>query len=218
MRLGVRTALEGEEVEICAEAEDARQAIREAKLAQPDMCLVGADLRGGGIPAIRGILDTAPSAAVILLAGTSDADQLLAAILEGAARCCHLRTAVPRGAGRSCAGSRGAAFDGPRVDPRASADHRVRGGGCRLLENRRCSACSGAVTREQRSPGNSRSRLTVQRHTSDSVEDRSRGPCCVRALGSRCWITPPGGPFHRGSPQQSGQPAAQRVNGRLDAV
>jgi DNA-binding NarL/FixJ family response regulator len=83
-RLGMRMALEEEDVEICAEADDAEQAIFQAKLARPNICFIRFDLSGGGIAATRGILDEVPGAAVILLADTSDPDQLLSAIRAGA--------------------------------------------------------------------------------------------------------------------------------------
>ena len=82
-RLGVRMALDGQ-VEICAEADSAEQAIRAAKVQQPDVCLVGLEIPGGGIAAVRGICRAAPGAAVILLGGIDDADDVLAAIRAGA--------------------------------------------------------------------------------------------------------------------------------------
>jgi DNA-binding NarL/FixJ family response regulator len=82
-RLGARMALAGDAV-ICAEAGTAEEAIAEAKRAQPDVCLVGLDLPGGGINAVRGICAAAPDTAVIVLAGVSDVDDLLAAVRAGA--------------------------------------------------------------------------------------------------------------------------------------
>lgn len=83
-RLGVRMALADQEVEICAEADDAAQAIVAAKLAQPDICLVGSELPGGGIAAVQGIHEAAPSAAIVVLAGIGDASELLIAVRAGA--------------------------------------------------------------------------------------------------------------------------------------
>jgi DNA-binding NarL/FixJ family response regulator len=77
-------ALADQEVEVCAEADDAAQAIAGAKLAQPDICLVGSELPGGGMTAVRGIQDAAPSAAIIMLAGMGDESELLMAIRAGA--------------------------------------------------------------------------------------------------------------------------------------
>jgi DNA-binding NarL/FixJ family response regulator len=83
MRLSVRMALDGE-AEVCAEAGDAERAILEARRCQPDVCIVGWDVVGGGVNAIQGILGVAPRAAVIVLAEKSDVDDLLAAVRAGA--------------------------------------------------------------------------------------------------------------------------------------
>jgi DNA-binding NarL/FixJ family response regulator len=82
-RLGIRMALDGE-VTVCAEAADAEQAIRAAKREAPDLCLVGLDLGGDGLGAIRGICRAAPQAAVIVLAPEPDVEDLLAAVRAGA--------------------------------------------------------------------------------------------------------------------------------------
>jgi DNA-binding NarL/FixJ family response regulator len=83
-RLGVRMALADQEVEISAEADNATQAIAGAKLAQPDICLVGSELPGGGMAAVRGIQQGAPGAAIVVLGGIGDAGELLTAIRAGA--------------------------------------------------------------------------------------------------------------------------------------
>jgi len=82
-RQGIRMALNGT-VEVCAEAGDAGQAIRAAKREQPDVCLVGQDIPGGAIAAVRGMSRAAPDAAVVLLARSRDADDLLESIRAGA--------------------------------------------------------------------------------------------------------------------------------------
>ena len=53
-RAGIRMALDGN-VDVCGEAGDAEQAIRAAKREQPDVCLVGQDIPGGAIAAVRGV-------------------------------------------------------------------------------------------------------------------------------------------------------------------
>jgi DNA-binding NarL/FixJ family response regulator len=83
MRLGIRMALDGE-ASVCAEAEDAEQAIRAAKRLQPDICLVGRELPGDGLGAVRGICRAAPNCAVIVLAPLSDADDMLDVVRAGA--------------------------------------------------------------------------------------------------------------------------------------
>ncbi len=76
-------ALDGQ-VQICAEAANAEQAIRAASREQPDVCLVGLEIPGGGIAAVRGIYRAAPGAAVIVLGGGDNTDDVLAAIRVGA--------------------------------------------------------------------------------------------------------------------------------------
>jgi DNA-binding NarL/FixJ family response regulator len=83
VRAGVRVALE-QEVEICCETDDAEEAIRQAELAKPDICLVGWEIYGGGLHAVRGILKAVPSAAVIVVAETTDVDDMLDALRAGA--------------------------------------------------------------------------------------------------------------------------------------
>lgn len=83
MRLGVKVALDGE-VEICAEADTAEQAIRAAKSQQPDVCLIAWELAGGGRAAVRGVTRAAPGAAVIVLSDTCDIDAMLEAVRAGA--------------------------------------------------------------------------------------------------------------------------------------
>lgn len=82
-RVGIRMALDGE-VEICAEVAEADQAIRAAKREQPDVCLVGDDLAGSGIAAVRGICRAAPAAAVVVLTEHEDVDLMLDYVRAGA--------------------------------------------------------------------------------------------------------------------------------------
>lgn len=82
-RLGIRMALDGT-VQVCAEAGDAEQAIRAAKREQPDVCLVGQNIPGGAIAAVRGVSRAAPDAAIVLLTGSHDVDDLLESVRAGA--------------------------------------------------------------------------------------------------------------------------------------
>jgi DNA-binding NarL/FixJ family response regulator len=82
-RIGIRLAL-GQSVEICAEAGDTQAAIRAAMREQPDICLIGRDLPGDGLAAVRGICRAAPHAAVIVIAEIADVDDLLDAVRAGA--------------------------------------------------------------------------------------------------------------------------------------
>jgi DNA-binding NarL/FixJ family response regulator len=74
----------GDTVEVCAEAADAEEAIRAAMRQQPDVCLVGRQIPGGGLYAVRGICRAAPNAAVVVLAVLSDPEDLLEAVRAGA--------------------------------------------------------------------------------------------------------------------------------------
>jgi DNA-binding NarL/FixJ family response regulator len=74
----------GSEMEVCAEASDAQQAIRAAKRERPDVCLVGREIPGDGLVAVRGICRAAPRAAVIVLAQARDVDDLLESVRAGA--------------------------------------------------------------------------------------------------------------------------------------
>lgn len=82
-RLGIKMAL-GQAVSICAEADDAEQAIRAAKRLQPEICLVGRDVAGRGMATIRGICRAAPNAAVVVLADVRVVDDMLDAVRAGA--------------------------------------------------------------------------------------------------------------------------------------
>lgn len=82
-RRGLRLALEGM-VTVCAEANDAEQAIRAAEREQPDVCLLGLEMPGGGVEATRGICGVAPESAVIVVATSRDFDDLLSCVQAGA--------------------------------------------------------------------------------------------------------------------------------------
>jgi DNA-binding NarL/FixJ family response regulator len=82
-RVGIRMALNGE-ARVCAEADDAEQAIRAAKREQPDVCLVGEELPGGALTAVRGVSRAAPNSAVVVLTQSEDVDYLLESVRSGA--------------------------------------------------------------------------------------------------------------------------------------
>jgi two-component system nitrate/nitrite response regulator NarL len=82
-RMGVRMALAGT-VAICAEAADAEAAILAAEREQPDICIVGLEIPGGGVAAIKGIAKVAPDSSVVVLAAGNNSDDLLACVRAGA--------------------------------------------------------------------------------------------------------------------------------------
>jgi DNA-binding NarL/FixJ family response regulator len=83
MRAGIKLAL-GIHVDVCAEASTAEEAIRAAMREQPDACLVGREIPGDGLAAVRGICRAAPNSAVVVLAQIRDADDLLESVRAGA--------------------------------------------------------------------------------------------------------------------------------------
>jgi NarL family two-component system response regulator LiaR len=82
-RLGIRMALDSG-VDICAEVGDAEQAIRAAKREQPDIALVGIEVCADWRNAVRGVCRAAPGCAVVVLAPSGDADDMLESVRAGA--------------------------------------------------------------------------------------------------------------------------------------
>lgn len=83
-RAGVGLALAGEGFEICAEADTAGAAMQAALRERPELCLVEADIPGGGIPTAELLLAELPSTAVVMLSATVDDARLFAALRAGA--------------------------------------------------------------------------------------------------------------------------------------
>jgi DNA-binding NarL/FixJ family response regulator len=83
-RGGVRMSLDGHGFEICAEADSAGEAVEAARREQPDMCLIEADLPGGGVDALGRVLAEAPGTVVVMLSGSVDDERLLASVRAGA--------------------------------------------------------------------------------------------------------------------------------------
>jgi DNA-binding NarL/FixJ family response regulator len=84
LRLGVRSALQGSGVEVCAECADAGAAIATAKRVQPDVCLIDLGLPGGGIEAAEAITSAVPHARVVVLAESQDVEVFLHSVHAGA--------------------------------------------------------------------------------------------------------------------------------------
>jgi len=83
-RAGVRIALASHDFEPCGEAASAEEAVALARGTSPDVCLVDADLPGGGLAAVERILEVAPATAVVILSATVDHARLLDAVRAGA--------------------------------------------------------------------------------------------------------------------------------------
>ena len=82
-RLGIRMVLD-DDVIVCAETDDAQQAIRAAKREQPDVALIGGDISSDAHAPVQGICRAAPRCAVVVLAESGDPDDMLAAVRAGA--------------------------------------------------------------------------------------------------------------------------------------
>jgi DNA-binding NarL/FixJ family response regulator len=75
IRAGMRLALEREGLHICGEAGHRDEAVAAATREHPDVCLLAADLPGGGIPTLTAIRERAPETSVVVLADeVRDAD------------------------------------------------------------------------------------------------------------------------------------------------
>jgi DNA-binding NarL/FixJ family response regulator len=83
-RSGVRLSLEGHGFEVCGEADTAQHAAEAAKRERPDVCLIEADLLGGGVAATERVLAAAPETVVVMLSATVDDERLFAAVRAGA--------------------------------------------------------------------------------------------------------------------------------------
>jgi DNA-binding NarL/FixJ family response regulator len=82
-RAGIRMAL-GDSVAVCGEESDPEGAIRAAKREQPDVALIGRSISGDWRAAVRGVCRAAPLCAVVVLAESSDADDMLESVRAGA--------------------------------------------------------------------------------------------------------------------------------------
>jgi signal transduction histidine kinase/CheY-like chemotaxis protein len=84
-RAGLRLALGGAGFDVVAEASEHAGAIEAALEHRPDIALVGTDLPGGGIDAVRTVAERLPATKVIVLSPDPDGRELLEAVLAGAA-------------------------------------------------------------------------------------------------------------------------------------
>jgi two-component system nitrate/nitrite response regulator NarL len=84
-RAGVRALLESEGFTVVAEAGDRRSAVQLASRHRPDVCVVDLDMPGGGLNAVRTIVQKLPESVVVVLSISSSSDDLVGAVQAGAA-------------------------------------------------------------------------------------------------------------------------------------
>ena len=83
-RQGIRLLLERNGFEICAEAADASEAVKAALRERPALCVIDANLPGGGIRTVARISGRVPETEVVVLADSVEQDELLEALHAGA--------------------------------------------------------------------------------------------------------------------------------------
>jgi DNA-binding NarL/FixJ family response regulator len=83
-RQGIRLVLQRNGFEVCAEAADANAALRAALRERPTLCLVNANLPGGGLRTVARICARVPEAEVVVLTDAGDENELLEALRAGA--------------------------------------------------------------------------------------------------------------------------------------
>lgn len=84
-RAGLRLSLAQAGFEIAAEAGSPADAVQAAIAERPDVALIAVDLPGDGIEAVRSLSELAPRLRVIVLSAEPDGEELVGAVLAGAA-------------------------------------------------------------------------------------------------------------------------------------
>jgi DNA-binding NarL/FixJ family response regulator len=82
---GIRLALEGNGVHVCAEVRSVQELVAAVDRCAPDLCLIDADLEGDGIRGTAKVAARAPQVAVVLLVAEAGEDRFLDAMRAGAA-------------------------------------------------------------------------------------------------------------------------------------
>ena len=83
-RAGVRMALERGGCEVCAELDNAVDAVTAAVREQPDACLIDLQMPGDGLRAVAGISSRLPKTRVLVLTVSRNADDMFDALRAGA--------------------------------------------------------------------------------------------------------------------------------------
>jgi DNA-binding NarL/FixJ family response regulator len=85
MREGIRQALEGDGLDVCDEAADARNAVEMVRRSGPDCCLIEVDLPGDALVAVSKMRSASPQTTIVMLADDPNPGELLRCIRAGAA-------------------------------------------------------------------------------------------------------------------------------------
>jgi DNA-binding NarL/FixJ family response regulator len=84
-RFGIRTVLERAGLEVCGEAADGAAAIELAVAEHPDVCLLDVNMpNGGGIFAVREIIQQVPGAQILMLTSSDAGEDVYSALQHGA--------------------------------------------------------------------------------------------------------------------------------------
>lgn len=144
-RLGVKLALEAADVEIVAEAIDARGAVAAVLEHRPDLCLLDVHMPGGGIAAASELSESVPEMPIVMLS-VSDADEDLFGALSAGACGYLLKDADPTWLPAALRG----VFNGEAPLPRVLTTRLVREFQRRSRGRQICDATGRLVTLSER--------------------------------------------------------------------
>jgi len=98
--------------EVVGVAADTEEAIELARINQPDAAIVDVDMpKGGGIGAVRGIVEVAPGTAIVVLSG-DESDRLVRELMQAGAVAYRRKGVTPRVLAESLTESIRAHLDG----------------------------------------------------------------------------------------------------------
>jgi len=110
----------GEEFELLGVAGDSEEAVKLACSSQPEGALVDVDMpKGGGLAAVRGILEVSPNTAIVILSG-DESDAGVRELMQAGATAYRRKGVAPRDLGE-CLSKAIALQRGARADGQASS-------------------------------------------------------------------------------------------------
>jgi DNA-binding NarL/FixJ family response regulator len=83
-RAGIRRAIESHGMRVVGEAANADEAARVMLSSRPDVCIVAAELPGGGFEVVRRIKHLLPDTKIVMMTGTARDEDLFEALRAGA--------------------------------------------------------------------------------------------------------------------------------------